>query len=223
VSPKLGVPRPSLSRLPLYYRFLVEAAGRGETVVSSDEMGQALGLPPAQIRKDLSYLREFGRPGVGYHAGALAGRIEELLGLASDKEAIVVGAGRLGQALAAYPGFAAYGLRIVALFDNDPVRIGQEVAGGTVFPLSRLQNLVPRLNVQMGIITVPADAAQQVADAMVEAGITAIWNFAPVRLVVPEGVWVENEDLASRLAMLSYHLAGRRPQPAGAPVAGEGR
>lgn len=221
MSDKPGIPRPSLARLPLYHRFLLQAADRGQAVVSSDEMGRALGLPAAQIRKDLSYLREFGRPGVGYEPGGLAASLEEFLGLADDKEAILVGAGRLGQALAAYPGFEAYGLRIVALFDSDPAKIGQEVAGRQVFPMARMGNLVSRLHIQMGIVTVPARAAQAVAEAMVEAGITIIWNFAPVRLHVPEGIWLENEDLASRLATLSYHIVrrSRRAAPQGEQVA----
>jgi len=206
---KPGIPRPSLSRLPLYYRFLVRASEAGRSVVSSEEMGQALRLPAAQIRKDLSYLREFGRPGVGYPVSDLLASLEEFLGLANDKEAIVVGAGRLGQALASYPGFAAYGLRIVALFDCDPAKVGLEVAGRTIFPMTKLADLVGRLHIQMGVITVPAQAAQAAADAVVAAGITVIWNFAPVQLTVPEGVWVENEDLASRLATLSYRIVRR--------------
>jgi redox-sensing transcriptional repressor len=206
MSPKPGVPRPSLARLPVYYRFLVEVAGRGTDVVSSEQMGRALGLAPAQIRKDLSFLREFGRPGVGYDVDELAASLAEFLGLVNSKEAVVVGAGRLGQALAAYPGFEAYGLRIVALFDTDPGKVGQEVSGRRVFPLSKLGNLVQRLHIRLGIIAVPAVAAQEVAEAMVSAGILAIWNFAPTRLIVPQGVWVEDEDLASRLATLSYHV-----------------
>lgn len=212
MSSKPGIPRPSLSRLPVYYRFLIEAASRGASIVSSEEMGRALGLPPAQIRKDLSFLRDFGRPGVGYDVEEVAASLEEFLGLANDKEAVVVGAGRLGQALAAYPGFEGYGLRIVALFDTDPVKVGREIAGRQVFPLAKMENLVRRLHIQMGIITVPAGAAQQVADAMAAAGISVIWNFSPVRLVVPEGVWVENEDLASRLATISYHVV-RKSRP----------
>ncbi len=212
MSQKPGLPRPSLSRLPLYYRFLVEAAERGETIVSSEDIGRALGLPSAQIRKDLSFLREFGRPGVGYDVEALAASLEDFLGLANDKEAIVAGAGRLGQALAAYPGFAPYGLRIVALFDTDPDKAGQEVAGRKIYPWEKMPDLVARLHIQMGIITVPAAVAQEVAAAMVGAGIRAIWNFAPVRLLVPEGVWVENEDLATRLATLSYHVVRRSKQ-----------
>ncbi len=219
---KPGIPQPSLSRLPLYYRFLVQASELGKEVVSSEEMGQALSLPAAQIRKDLSYLREFGRPGVGYAVNELLGSLEEFLGLANDKEAVVVGAGRLGQALASYPGFEGYGLRIVALFDSDPAKVGQEVAGRRIFPLAKLPNLVARLHIQMGIVTVPAEAAQAVVDAMVAAGITVIWNFAPVRPHVPEGIWLQNEDLAARLATLSYHVvrhAGKQRRE----LAGSGR
>ncbi len=213
MSDKPAIPRPSLNRLPLYYRFLVQAHGRGQAIVSSDDMARALGLPAAQIRKDLSHLRQFGRPGVGYDVAQTVASLERFLGLANDKEAIVVGAGRLGQALAAYPGFAAYGLHIVALFDNDPAKIGREVAGRMILPLARLPELVEHLGIRMGIIAVPHDAAQEVAEAMVRAGIKAIWNFAPARLVVPEGVWLENEDLAARLATLSYHLGRTRERP----------
>jgi redox-sensing transcriptional repressor len=201
-----GIPRPSLGRLPLYYRCLVQASDEGKGVVSSEDLGRALNLPAAQIRKDLSFLREFGRPGIGYEVSELLASLEEFLGLANDKEAVVVGAGRLGQALASYPGFEAYGLRIVALFDNDAAKVGQEVAGRTIFPLDKLANLVRRLQIQMGIITVPAQAAQEVADVLVRAGIHIIWNFAPISLTVPEGVWLESEDLAARLATLSYHI-----------------
>lgn len=203
------IPRPTLGRLPLYYRCLDEAARLGREVVSSEDIGRALGLPAAQVRKDLSYVRDLGRPGIGYQVRVLLASLKQCLGLTSDKEAIVVGAGRLGQALAAYPGFAAYGLRIVALFDHDPAKIGQQVAGCTIHPLADLPGLVQRLHIELGIITVPAPAAQTVADAMVEAGIVAIWNFAPVALTVPEGVQLENEDLAARLAVLSHYIARR--------------
>ena len=224
MSSEVGIPRPALNRLPLYYRFLVHISKLGTSVVSSEEMGRGLGLPPAQIRKDLSYLRQFGRPGVGYSVEELMVSLEDFLGLANNKEAVLVGAGRLGQALAAYPGFEAYGLRIVALFDNDPAKVGREIAGRPVFPLEKMANLVSRLHIQMGIVAVPTRAAQAVVDAMVEAGITVIWNFAPTSLTVPEGVWLENEDLAARLATLSYRIARRgRTAAAGAGRAACGR
>lgn len=207
--PQEGIPLPSLRRLPIYYRHLLQAIQEGQTFVSSEELGQHAGVPGAQVRKDLNYLEEAGRPGVGYETKALAALLEEFLGLINDKEAVLVGAGNLGRALASYPGFARYGLQIVALFDNDPLKIGQSVAGREVLPIEKLTDLAQRLHIQMGIITVPERAAQSVAEAMVAGGIKVIWNFAPCRLDVPADVLVKNEDLAAELATLSHHIAHR--------------
>jgi redox-sensing transcriptional repressor len=206
----IGIPRPSLARLPLYYRRLLSAIEEGEDVISSNDLGIAAGVPAAQVRKDLSHLGELGRAGIGYDVQQLAATLQEFLGLANDKDAVVVGAGNLGRALAAYPGFERYGLRIIALFDNDPAKIGTTIGDRQVFPLSKLGNLVQRLNVRMGIITVPVDQAQDIADLMVESGIEVIWNFAPRRLHVPPHVLLESEDLAARLATLSYHITRQR-------------
>jgi len=210
MSASIGIPRPSLARLPVYYRRLLRALDDGEQVVSSQSLGDAAGVPAAQARKDLSHLGELGRAGIGYDARKLAATLQDFLGLANDKEAIVVGAGNLGRALAAYPGFERYGLRIVALFDNDPRLIGMTIAERQVFPLEKLGNLVGRLHIRMGIITVPAEHAQAVADLMVAAGIEVIWNFAPRRLDVPDHVLLENEDLAARLATLSYFITRKK-------------
>ncbi len=210
MSASIGIPRPSLARLPVYYRRLLRALDDGEQVVSSQSLGDAAGVPAAQVRKDLSHLGELGRAGVGYDARRLAATLQDFLGLANDKEAVVVGAGNLGRALAAYPGFERYGLRIVALFDNDPRLIGMTIAERQVFPLEKLGNLVGRLHIRMGIITVPAEHAQAVADLMVAAGIEVIWNFAPRRLDVPDHVLLENEDLAARLATLSYFITRKK-------------
>jgi len=206
----IGIPRPSLSRLPLYYRRLLRSIEHGETVISSHELGIAANVPAAQVRKDLSHLGELGRAGVGYDTQHLAATLQTFLGLANDKEAVLVGAGNLGRALAGYPGFARYGLKIVALFDTDPCKIGTSVSGIEIFPLDKLKNLSERLHIKMGIIAVPAQEAQSVADRMVEAGIEVIWNFAPRRVVVPEGILTENEDLAARLATISYHITRRK-------------
>lgn len=204
-----GIPMPSLRRLPLYYRRLVQALEAGETYISSEMLGQDSGVPGAQVRKDLSYLADEGRPGVGYEVKALAADLETFLGLVNDKEAVLAGVGNLGRALASYPGFSRYGLQIVALFDQDPAKIGQTYGGRPVLPIAKLTDLAQRLHIQMGIITVPASSAQQVAEAMVAGGIRVIWNFAPCTLVVPDHVWVKNEDLASELAMLSHHISQR--------------
>ena len=120
----IGIPGPSLRRLPIYYRRLCQAVDAGERIVSSKALGDAAGVPDAQVRKDLSYLALDGRPGIGYDARSLAALLEEFLGLVNDKEAVLVGAGNLGMALAMYPGFVRYGLQIVALFDNDPAKLG---------------------------------------------------------------------------------------------------
>ncbi len=208
----VGIPQPSLRRLPIYYRQLEAALEAGNVYVSSDELGKAASVPGAQVRKDLSYLTEEGRPGVGYNAKKLAGHLEEFLGLVNDKEAVLVGVGNLGRALISYPGFERYGLQIVALFDQDPAKLGLNIAGRKVLPMNKLEDLARRLHIQMGIITVPADAAQAVAAHMLAGGITVIWNFAPCTLSLPDNILVKNEDLAAELATLSHHITHRHEQ-----------
>lgn len=205
-----GIPLPSLRRLPIYYRLLSEAFKAGKPSISSEELGIGAGVPGAQVRKDLSYLPEYGRPGVGYDTHALASYLEEYLGLVNDKEAVLVGAGNLGRALLSYPGFGRYGLKIIAVFDNDPGKLGQLVGEREILHVSKLPDLARRLHVQMGIICVPADRAQIVADMMMLGGIDVIWNFAPYHLVVPAGVLVKNEDLAAELATLSHRITQRK-------------
>lgn len=201
------VPTPSLNRLPLYYRYLLEAREQRVAVVSSEMLGEASGVPAAQVRKDLAYLGEFGRPGIGYDVVEMQRRLAEQLGLAAEREAIVVGAGRLGGAISAYPGFAVYGLRIAALFDNDPARIGTRVGRLEVRDVSSLPRYVRENSIQIAILAVPASAAQGAAEQLVEAGIAAILNFAPVKLEVPPRVVVSNEDLAAHLATLCFRMS----------------
>ena len=200
------IPAPTLNRLPVYYRRLRDAIGEGGAYVSSAELGRSAGVPPAQVRKDFSYLSQKGRPGVGYEAESLASHLEAFLGLVDAKDAVLAGAGNLGRALALYPGFPAYGLNIAVLFDNDPDKVGRKVGGRSVLPVEEMGDLVRRREIRVGIITTPAAVAQQVADDMVEAGIRAIWNFAPQSLDVPAEVFVKNEDLAAELAVLSHHV-----------------
>jgi redox-sensing transcriptional repressor len=207
-----SIPLPSLRRLPIYYRRLRSALDSGQSVISSQDLGDAADVPAAQVRKDLSHVGEFGRPGVGYDVAALAECLETFLGLVNDKEAVLVGVGNLGRALVSYPGFTRYGLRIVALFDADVAKVGREVGEHRILPVSKLADLARRMHIQMGIITVPADAAQEVADQMVAGGISVIWNFSPTTLRVPEGVLVKNEDLAAELATLSHHISLRHAE-----------
>ena len=208
------VPRPCLMRLPHYYRRLLQADQEGQPIISSKELGDEAGVPAAQARKDLSYLGESGRPGVGYNVQELASQLEQFLGLKETKEAVLVGVGNLGRALASYPGFARYRLRIAALFDNNPTKIGSRIGGNVVHSLDDLPPFVREHKIGIGILAVPAPQAQGAAERMVEAGITAIWNFAPVSLRMPNHVLVFNEDLAARLATMSYYIAqhGRSPK-----------
>ncbi|MHB0870497.1 MAG: redox-sensing transcriptional repressor Rex [Chloroflexota bacterium] len=205
------VPTPTLNRLPLYYRYLLEAREQRLAVVSSEMLGDAAGVPAAQVRKDLGYLGEFGRPGIGYDVAEMQRRLGELLGLTKEKEVIVVGAGRLGSAIAAYPGFSTYCMRVAALFDRDPARIGSRIGDLEVLDVGELPRFVKERGIQMAILAVPASAAQDVANELVVAGIKAIMNFAPMRLEVPTGIVVSNEDLAARLATLSFRMThGKR-------------
>ncbi len=210
-----AIPRATLERLPAYLRHLVKLLARREVLVSSEALAEAAGVHPAQVRKDLHFVGQSGTPGVGYDVRRLIYEIEEALGLGRVKEAVLVGAGRLGTALADYPGFDRYGLRIVALFDVDDAKVGCSIGDKPILPLSKLADLPLRMGIRLGIICVPADEAQSVANLMVRAGIKVIWNFAPTQLNVPASVLVRNEDLAAQLAKLSYYLAqgSRRAEP----------
>lgn len=208
-----NIPRPCVMRLPHYYRRLLQALQNHQAIISSQELGEEAGVPAAQARRDLSYLGEAGRPGVGYGVAELASRLERFLGLGELKEAILVGAGNLGRALASYPGFGRYGLRIVALFDRDPTKIGARIGALEVRPMEELGAFVRQRKIKIGILATPAPPAQSIAEWMAEAGIAVIWNFAPVSLELPARVMVFNEDLAARLATLSYYMMqGKEPR-----------
>ena len=209
------VPEPTLKRLPLYHRFLKEWQAAGHGTVSCTDIGQDLDLDPTQVRKDLEAVGAVGRPRVGYAVPTLTGALELFLGWNNVNDAFLVGAGSMGSALMGYHKFEQCGLKIVAAFDQDPAKIGSVIHGKHVLPLEKLPNLARRMHVYIGIITVPAEAAQGVADLMVDGGIRAIWNFAPVRLHTPEEVIVHNEDLYCSLAALSQKLfAGLQSRPA---------
>jgi redox-sensing transcriptional repressor len=201
------VSEPTLKRLPLYHRFLKELLQREQEAVSCTDIGAELKLDPTQVRKDLEAAGINGRPRVGYATAAVVDGIERFLGWKKVTEAFLVGAGSMGSALLGYRKFEECGLKIVAAFDSDPAKIGRKVHGKHVLAMSKLTNLAQRMHVLIGIITVPAAEAQAVADALVEGGVRAIWNFAPVRLRVPEHIIVHNEDLYCSLASLSQKLA----------------
>lgn len=200
------IPRPTIERLPLYLRSLNQLDQSGVEVVSSEELGRILGITSVQIRKDLAYFGEFGRRGVGYDVADLMQQITEILGVNRPNKIAIAGAGHLGQALARYEGFSEYGFMLAAIFDSDPKKIGMEVAGQQVLSADYTTEVVKSLGIKIGVITVPAGAAQAVADQLIAAGVRAIWNFAPVRLEVPVDVEIRQENLLVGLLALSYHL-----------------
>ncbi len=200
------VPEPTLRRLPLYYQLLQTLNQQGRPVVSCSRIGRELALDPTQVRKDLAATGVAGKPKIGFDVPELIDAIERFLGWHNVTEAFLVGVGSLGTALLGFERFNAYGLHVVAAFDSDPARIGTVVHGREILPVEKLADLAQRMHALVGIITVPAEAAQSVADILVLAGARAIWNLAPTRLEVPDTVIVQNEDLFSSLAVLSSKL-----------------
>jgi redox-sensing transcriptional repressor len=196
----------TVRRLSLYLQFLDECDRQGMPTVSSDALAERGGASPAQVRKDLSFFGSFGKRGVGYSVPLLAGRLREILGLDRRYRVILVGAGRVGAALAAYPGFHSRGFDVVAVYDADPARIGTRVDGMVVRGTDRVESDLAAEAAHIAVIATPADAAQGVADRLVRAGVRALLNFAPVTLAVPPGVTVSDVNMALELEALSYAL-----------------
>ncbi len=194
-----------VKRYPLYLRVLRDMSTQGETFASGAVVAKALALDPIVVRKDLSKTGVRGKPRVGFPMTEIIVAIEKYLGWNAATEAVLAGAGRLGSALLGFPGFQYQGFKIVAAFDANPKKRGK-IAGIPVYPASQIAEVVRKLNVSLGILTVPADQAQAVADAMMAGGIRGIWNFTPVQLSVPADVIVKREDLAASLAVLSHRL-----------------
>jgi len=204
--PLKAVPLPSVRRLPAYLRFLQGLETRGREVVSCTHIADALGLVSTQVRKDLAITGVIGKPKVGYSVASLIAAIQGFLGWNNTSDAFVIGAGNLGRALMGYEGFREHGLNIVAAFDSDPAKVGQQIHGKEVFPLEKLHDLADRLHVLIGVLCVPAASAQDVSSYLVLSGIRAIWNYTPVALDVPESVVVEDVKLSASLAVLSSRL-----------------
>jgi len=202
----------TVRRLSLYLQFLHECEARGLATVSSGALAERGGASPAQVRKDLSFFGSFGRRGVGYSVPLLAGRLREILGLVRRYRVILVGAGRVGAALAAYPGFRQRGFDVVAVYDADPARIGGAVDGLLVRSHERLEADLAAERADIAVIATPAGAAQGVADRLVKAGVRALLNFAPVTLAVPPAVTVSDVNMALELEALSYALHRASPQ-----------
>ncbi len=201
----LNISKQTLKRLPLYLNYLKALRYPPEQTISATSIAEALGLNDVQVRKDLASVCSLGKPKTGYCLSELVACITSFLGYDNTDNAVLVGAGKLGKALMNYSGFRDYGLDILFAFDDDEAVVDNK----KIFPLHRLRDICQRMHIHIGIITVPAEAAQSVCDLFVEAGIIAVWNFAPVHLIVPEGVLVQNENMASSLTLLSQHLKGK--------------
>lgn len=201
------IPDIVIGRLPIYLRALELLSAEGREVASSQELSEQLGISSAQIRKDLSHFGEFGKQGTGYNVEFLQGELERILQVDCVWSLVVVGAGYLGHALASYAGFENRGFRIVGVFDNDEEKIGTTVGDSLVVkPMSDMPASVRENACRIGVISVPADAAQRVADALIDAGIRSILSYAPIRLHVPEGVRVEYIDPVLYFQHMTYYL-----------------
>lgn len=194
-----------------YYRFLAEATSRESIqTVTSAQIASALDVDPTQVRKDLGAIGLIGMGRVGFDVCEICRAIRVSLGFDQGYEGVLIGTGHLGGALLAYSGFAAgfarYGLDIVAAFDNDKAKIGEQIAGMTVRPMKAMKPFVTRRQIRLAVLTTPAEVAQELTDRLVSVGITAIWNFTPTGLTVPEGVLVRNEHISVGLSEIAYHL-----------------
>lgn len=206
-----NIPAPAVRRLSLYLRHLETLQPTDRQTVSSRQLGDALNLSDAQVRKDLAYFGQFGHPGVGYRVTELIHRVRRILGTDRTSDVLLVGVGNLGRALLSFHGFREKGFRLVAAFDNDPRKIGTAVSGTDgirVQPTAAMPDVVHTHGIRLGIMAVPATAAQAVADEMVVAGVKGILNFAPVRINVARGVSVSTVDLAVHLEQLSFQFSG---------------
>lgn len=200
-----AIPPATVARLPAYRQALIDADAAGQRILPSAELAAAVGGNPDQVRKDLSFLATRGIRGVGYEVAPLVDELSRILGLTEERNVVLVGAGNLGRALAAYDGFTPRGFRLVAVLDVDAAVVGSEVGGIVVTHLDGLAEVVRRLEVAVGVVAVPAHAAQGVVDLLVAAGLDAVLNFAPVHVRAPEHVAVRSVDLSTELQMLSFH------------------
>ncbi len=209
----MEIPPVVIDRLPLYARALALLEADGRDVVSSQEMGNLLGVTPAQIRKDLSYFGRFGKQGRGYSVRKLLEELRQILGLDRQWSIALVGVGQLGRAILGYAGFAPQGFRIVEAFDADPSTIGQTIGNLVVKDSSALEDILSAHPVDVGIVAVPAENAQKVIDSLVRCGVRAILNYAPCTAHVPPGVYIRRIDPVLALQSMIYYLKNS-PTPA---------
>ena len=201
------IPRPTVKRLSFYLRELEGRQVSGCTTISSRQLGEALDLTDAQVRKDLAYFGQFGHPGIGYQVPELINELRRILGTDRGWHAAMVGAGNIGRAVMSYGRLRTKGFEIVAVFDSDAEIVGTEIAGHHVHPMRDLAAIVAERNIEVGMVAVPAEAAQEVAEALVAAGVRGILNFAPVRLNVGDAVPIVSVDLTVSLEQLAFRIS----------------
>ena len=206
------IPDIVIGRLPIYLRALAHIASRGTPVTSSHEMGEHLGISPAQIRKDLSHFGEFGKQGTGYNIDYLRQQLQHILGVDQNWDVALIGAGAVGKAIVRYGGFRGRGFRITAVFDNDTAKIGRKINQLEVMSAEMLANRIRQMGIRVAMLAVPAEHAQGVAEKLVEAGVEAILNYAPVNLIVPPKVCVQHIDPVVGLQHMTYSLASKPTQ-----------
>ena len=200
------VPEVVISRLPQYVRILSQLLESGESVTNSQQLGEQLQVTPAQIRKDLSYFGRFGKQGRGYVVRDLLRELKQILGLNSEWNVAVVGVGRLGNAILNYPGFNPDGFHLVAAFDNNLANVGRQVGGVSVQPMGEMAETVSERNISIAIVAVPSAHTQTVIDQLVECGVRAILNYAPINAQVPDGIRVRSIDPVLALQSMTYYL-----------------
>ncbi|MDP1713955.1 MAG: redox-sensing transcriptional repressor Rex [Anaerolineales bacterium] len=200
------IPDIIIGRLPVYLRALQRMADNGLKTTSSQELGEHVGISAAQIRKDISQFGEFGKQGTGYSIAYLLDKLREILKVDRIWDVALVGAGDMGHALANYPGFQNRGFRIVAIFDNSDEKIGQIIGDFVVQDADKMAESIKAANIKVAMLTVPATAAQSAADKLIQAGVRAILNYAPINLNVPNNVKVQYIDPATHLQRMTYYL-----------------
>jgi redox-sensing transcriptional repressor len=200
------IPDIIIGRLPVYLRALQRMTDKGMKTTSSQELGDNVGISAAQIRKDISQFGEFGKQGTGYSIPFLMDKLRSILKVDRIWDVVLIGAGDMGRALAHYQGFTDRGFKIVCVFDNDPKKIGQKVGDFVIGDSANMVKEIRAANIKVAMLTTPAAAAQDVTDKLVEAGIKGILNYAPIHLVVPEGVRVQHIDPAIHLQRMTYYF-----------------
>jgi len=206
---KKSIPSITINRLSIYHRCLekITKKGKGLEVISSFKIAEMTGINSAQIRKDLAYFGEFGKRGIGYPLIGLSRELKKILGLDKKWSVIIAGAGNLGKALVRYKGFQKRGFIIKGIFDNNPSKIGKKLGNIFIYDIKEVKKFIQVENINIGILVVPADSAQEVADKMVTGGIKAILNFAPIHVILPPEIKIHNVDLSIEFEGLTYYLS----------------